>query len=120
MDDKQIMELFKALFGPVPAVDPEKVNVLDGKRVPVPHKKASEAFPLRGFIRCCECDKPLTAGFARGRGGKQYARYWCFTKGCNAVGISRNGLESHFINLLAMMQPTAELIAKLPDIAAST
>jgi hypothetical protein len=53
-------------------------------------------------------------------GGKQYARYWCFTKGCNAVGISRDGLESHFINVLAMMHPTAELIAKLPDIAAST
>ena len=95
-------------------------DVLNGKRVPVPHKKASEAFPLRGFVRCCECDKPLTAGFARGRGGKQYARYWCYTKGCNAVGISRDGLESHFINVLAMMQPTAELIAKLPDIAAST
>lgn len=94
-------------------------DVLDGKRVPVPHKKVSEDFPLRGFVRCCKCDKPLTAGHARGRGGKQYARYWCWTKNCNAVGISRDGLESHFVSLLAMMQPTAELIAKLPHIAAS-
>jgi hypothetical protein len=61
----------------------------------------------------------LTAGYARGRGGKQYARYWCWTKNCNAVGISRDGLENHFVSLFAMMQPTAEQIAKLPDIAAS-
>jgi hypothetical protein len=36
------------------------------------------------------------------------------------VGISREGLENHFLGLLAMMQPTAELIAKLPDIAEAT
>jgi site-specific DNA recombinase len=95
-------------------------DVLRGKRVPVPHKRVSEDFPLRGFIRCCECDKPLTAGWARGRGNKQYARYWCYTKGCNAVGISRDGLENHFVGMLAMLQPTAELIAKLPEIAATT
>jgi hypothetical protein len=35
------------------------------------------------------------------------------------VGISRESLENHFVQLLAMMQPTAELIAKLPDIAES-
>lgn len=95
-------------------------DVLDGKRVPVPHKRVSEDFPLRGFVRCAACNKPLTSGWARGRHNKRYARYWCWTKGCNAVGIGREGLESHFVSLLAMMQPTAELIAKLPDIARSS
>jgi site-specific DNA recombinase len=94
-------------------------DVLDGKRVPVPHKRVSEDFPLRGFARCAKCDRPLTAGWVTGRGGKKYARYWCFNKTCKRVGISREGLESHFVQLLAMMQPTAELLAKLPDIAKS-
>lgn len=56
-------------------------DVLDGKRVPVPHKKASEAFPLRGFIRCCECDKPLTAGFAVAVGESN----------THGIGVSRKG-----------------------------
>src|SRR5208282_6094907 len=59
------------------------------------------------------------AGWAQGRGGKRYGRYWCYNKTCVRVGISREGLESHFVGLLGMMQPTAELIAKLPDIAES-
>jgi site-specific DNA recombinase len=93
-------------------------NTLNGRRVPVPHKRVSEDFPLRGFARCAKCDRPLTAGWAQGR-GKKYARYWCCNKTCKGVGISREGLEGHFVRLLAMMQPTAELIAKLPDIAES-
>jgi hypothetical protein len=93
-------------------------DVLSGRRVPVPHKRVSEDFPLRGFVRCAKCDRLLTAGWARGR-GKLYARYWCYNKTCTRVGISREGLENHFVGLLAMMQPTAELIAKLPDIAES-
>jgi site-specific DNA recombinase len=94
-------------------------DVLNGKRVPVPHKRVSEDFPLRGFVRCAKCDRPLTAAWAQGRGRKKYARYWCYNKACKRVGISRDGLESHFVQLLVMMQPTAELIAKLPDIAKS-
>jgi site-specific DNA recombinase len=94
-------------------------DILNGKRVPVPHKRVSEDFPLRGFVRCAKCDRPLTAAWAQGRGRKKYARYWCYNKACKRVGISREGLESHFVQLLAMMQPTAELIAKLPDIAKS-
>src|SRR6266550_867352 len=94
-------------------------DVIHGARVPVPHKSVSEDFPLRNFIRCYKCDRPLTAGWAQGRGGKKYARYWCFTKDCKGVGISREGLESHFVQVLAMVQPTAELLAKLPDIARS-
>jgi site-specific DNA recombinase len=94
-------------------------DVIHGKRVPVPHKRVSEDFPLRGFVRCAACDKPLTAGWAKGR-NQSYARYWCYTPGCKGVGISRDGLESHFVQLLAFMQPTAELLAMLPDIAQST
>src|SRR5262249_28604760 len=45
------------------------------------HKSVNEDFPLRGFIKCAGCGKPLTAGWAKGRTEK-YPRYWCWQKGC--------------------------------------
>ena len=41
-------------------------DVLNGRRVPVPHKRVNEDFPLRGFARCAKCDRPLTAGWVTG------------------------------------------------------
>ncbi|MGB6405231.1 MAG: recombinase family protein [Candidatus Sulfotelmatobacter sp.] len=90
-------------------------DTLNGKRS-VPHKRESEEFPLRGFVRCASCNKPLTAGWSRGRSQK-YARYWCWTKDCGAVGIRRDKLEHHFTELLYLHQPTQELLDALPKIA---
>ncbi len=89
--------------------------MLSGKRS-VPHKRQSEDFPLRGFVRCADCDKPLTAGWSRGRNQK-YARYWCWTKGCGAVGVRRDELEEDFLYLLDILQPTQEYLDLLPEIA---
>ena len=69
-------------------------------------------------MRCFQCKKPLTAAAPHGR-SKQYPRYWCWQKGCNAVSVSKEALESQFVGLLDMMQPTAELIARLPQISAA-
>jgi site-specific DNA recombinase len=69
-------------------------------------------------VRCFQCKKPLTAAAPHGR-SKQYPRYWCWQKGCNAVSVSKEALESQFVGLLDMMQPTAELIARLPQISAA-
>ena len=74
---------------------------------------------MRGFLRCAGCDKALTAGWVRGRNGQRYARYWCWRKGCQAAA-SKEELEDRFCILLAQIQPTAELLAKLPTIAART
>ena len=93
-------------------------DVLTGKRAPVPKQKQHPDFPLRGFVRCFKCRKPLTAAAPHGR-SKQYPRYWCWQKGCNAVSVSKEILESQFVGLLDMMQPTAELIARLPQISAA-
>lgn len=40
-------------------------------------------------------------------------------QGLRGVGISKAELEGHFVRLLGCMQPTAELIAQLPNIARS-
>jgi site-specific DNA recombinase len=83
-----------------------------------PHKKISSEFPLRGIVLCATCKRPLTAGWAKGRTQK-YPRYWCWTPKCRSVGISREKLEWLFVNLLSMMQPTAEYLAQLPELAAA-
>jgi site-specific DNA recombinase len=88
---------------------------LNGKSSP--HKRLSEEFPLRGFVRCAKCGKNLTAGYVKGR-KERYPRYWCWQKACHAVGISRDELEQHWVTLLSMMQPTMELLAMLPELAA--
>ncbi|QNI32766.1 recombinase family protein [Alloacidobacterium dinghuense] len=85
---------------------------IDGKAVP--HKRLNEDFPLRGSVLCASCKRPLTAGWAKGR-TERYPRYWCWTKGCRAVGVSRDDLDRHFMSLLGRMEPTAELLADLPN-----
>lgn len=89
---------------------------LNGKASP--HKKLSEDFPLRGVVLCAKCRKPLTAGWAKGR-NKLYPRYWCWEEKCKAIGVSREDLEGQFSSLLSRMNPTAELLAQLPELAAN-
>ncbi len=60
-------------------------NVISGNgNHQVPHVMQNEDFPLRGFVRCARCDKPLTAGWSKGR-SKLYGFYRCWTKGCGLV-----------------------------------
>ncbi len=84
----------------------------------VPHKAISDDFPLRGLVRCASCGNFLTSGWVRGRKDR-YPRYWCWNPKCHhKCGVGRDDLEAQFIALLERMEPTAELIAQLPVIAA--
>ncbi len=71
-----------------------------------------EDFPLRGFVNCTCCDRPMTAAYARGSKGKRYAYYWCFTKGCALArkNIRKEKLEADFDGLLDSVRPTQELL----------
>ena len=61
--------------------------------------------------------KKLTAGFVKGRKEK-YPRYWCWNPRCSVrVSGSRKEIESAFLRLLGMMEPTQELLNRLPEIA---
>ncbi len=92
-------------------------DVLDGKKLrPAKKYKNNAAFPLKPFIRCEVCGRPLTGGFARSHTGRTYPRYWCPTKGCR-VGVSREELETRFTDLLARLSPSAEALGEFPKIA---
>lgn len=73
-------------------------------------KDISEDFPLRGFITCACCEKPMTAGWSKGR-NKKYPYYMCFTKGCTEYrkSIRRDKLERDFEALLKDLKPAANL-----------
>ncbi|MFC1546383.1 recombinase family protein [bacterium] len=56
--------------------------ILDGKRPTItPKQRNNPDFPLRRFIKCEKCGKPLTASWSKGRSNK-YPYYRCSTKGC--------------------------------------
>ncbi|MCV2890126.1 recombinase family protein [Ruegeria aquimaris] len=51
----------------------------EGARAPA-RKDISEDFPLRGFVTCGDCDKPLTACWSKSKTGAKHPYYMCFTK----------------------------------------
>ncbi len=69
-------------------------------------------FPLRGFVTCGDCEKPLRAGWSSGK-RKRYPYYNCQTKGCESYGksIKRDEIEGGFVALLKDLRPAAPLFA---------
>ncbi len=67
-------------------------------------------FPLRGSIKCAECDNALTACWSTGE-FKKYPYYLCPTKGCKSYrkSIPRAKLEGEFETFLKQLQPSEGL-----------
>lgn len=70
----------------------------------------SEDFPLRGFVSCGCCGRPLTACWSRGRSAR-YPYYLCDTRGCpeSRKSIRRDAIEGEFETLLTSLKPTEGL-----------
>ena len=83
---------------------------LNGTAYAPARKDINEDFPLRGFITCACCDKPMTASWSKGR-SQRYPYYMCFTRGCEAYrkSIKRDVLEGEFEELLKQLKPAANL-----------
>ncbi|MEW8626257.1 MAG: recombinase family protein [Candidatus Thiodiazotropha sp.] len=73
-------------------------------------KDLRDDFPMRGFITCCGCGKPLTSGWSKGR-NKHYGYYHCHRKGCSHYGVSikKEQLESDFEKLLMNLSPPRDV-----------
>lgn len=70
-----------------------------------PRRQIDPDFPLRGFVRCETCQRPLTASRSKGRSG-YYAYYHCQRK-CRAVNVTKAAIEGAFVEELRLLQPTA-------------
>ena len=81
--------------------------------------KHHEDWPLRRFVLCEKCGKPLTAGWVKNSKGKPYGFYFCVQKGCRAVSQRKEYLEYAWLTLLQMTQPKEEYLRRLPELVAT-
>ena len=82
-------------------------QVLDGKgHVIESRKNVNPEFPLRRFVSCAHCGKPLTASFTRGHGGR-YAYYRCANPACRKVNVTTDKRKGHFRAVLDAVTATA-------------
>ena len=61
-------------------------------------------FPLRHFVRCDNCNRPLTASWSKGRNAK-YPYYRCANRSCKSVNSRKEVVEERFMKLLRSLQP---------------
>lgn len=68
-------------------------------------------FPLRRFVRCGECNTPLTGAPAK---KKSYFHYFCRNPNCRLFRktMRKGDLETAFANYLSFVKPTAEAWAR--------
>ena len=73
-------------------------------------KDLNRDFPLRGWVSCGGCGKPLMGCWSTGRSAR-HAYYLCQRKDCPDYGksIKRDDLESEFAELLRSMRPSVSL-----------
>lgn len=84
--------------------------LLSGRRtIGHSYSKQHPDFPLRHFVRCEQCDQPLTASWSRGR-TRKYAYYRCAQGECKFVNTSKTIVENTFIELLKVLQPRPRYI----------
>ncbi len=70
------------------------------------YKITNEDFPLRNFVICGECNRPLTASYSTGKLGKKYPYYRCYNKKCLAKkSLAKKKVEEDFFNYLKEITP---------------
>ena len=75
-------------------------------------KDISDDFPLRGFVTCGSCGKPMTSCWSKSRNGTKHPYYMCFSnKQCPDYrkSIRRTLIDDGFEELLHTLVPTQEL-----------
>ena len=90
---------------------------LQRRTKPWKRRDYSKDFPLRPFVLCDACGKPMTSSWNRGRSAR-YPNYFCRHKGCkyNWKVISKYKLESEFEQVLSHSKPLGEYIDLAKDI----
>ena len=86
------------------------LQILEEGARPAARKDINEDFPLRGFVLCDDCGKPMTSCWSKGC-RKHYAYYLCDTRGCpsHRKSVPRAKIEDGFADILRSLQPTQQL-----------
>lgn len=70
-----------------------------------PPQRSRPDFPLRAFVRCHACGRPLTGSWSKGRNGR-FAYYHCRGGECRDINVAKARLEGLFVDELARLQPS--------------
>jgi site-specific DNA recombinase len=73
------------------------------KNTAAKYKQNNPEFPLRRFLLCSECNKPLTGSSPRSGSGKYSPRYHCSR--CHLPSIKADEIHEQFLHLLASLSP---------------
>ena len=84
------------------------------KNTAATYKKNNPEFPLRRFILCGECNKPLTGSSPVGGSGKRSPRYHCSR--CHVPSVQSGELHEQFLHLLASLTPDPDMEKFLKEI----
>jgi site-specific DNA recombinase len=86
-------------------------DVINGRKRNVPTtNRQKDEFPLRGFLKCKKCGRPLTASASKGNGG--FYNYYHCQIGCGErikAESANNGI-TNIINSISAKKNTIELI----------
>ncbi len=81
----------------------------NGKAVYKTKRKKSKDFPLRNFVLCKYCSRPLTASYSTGRHGGKFPYYRCYNKDCGKLcSIAKSKLEDDFVEYIKDIVPKEE------------
>jgi site-specific DNA recombinase len=81
-----------------------------------PHLRNHPDFPLRVFVRCGRCERPLTGSWSTGRAKKKYGYYHCRNSKCLAVNEPKPEFEARFTEFLASLAPDPRFLRLFKEI----
>ncbi len=83
----------------------------NGKSTYKTKKEKSQDFPLRNFVHCTYCARPLTAAYSTGKSGKKYPFYRCYNKDCGKLkSVAKDKLEKAFVKNLVGLTPNESVL----------
>lgn len=104
---------FKGII--TPAVYYRNQELLIGnKNTAAKYKQNNPAFPLRRFLLCANCNKPMTGSSPRSGSGKYSPRYSC--SHCRVPSIKVEEMHEQFLHLLASLSPDPDMEKFLKEI----
>ena len=104
---------FKGII--TPAVFHRNQELLrSNKNTAATYKKNNPEFPLRRFMLCSNCNKPLTGSSPVGGSGKRSPRYHC--SHCHIPSVQSGELHEQFLHLLASLTPDPDMEKFLKEI----
>src|SRR5207244_4316865 len=136
LSDQSLDEFFRNSFYAGVLVDPWSSEEYQGQHVPmitltefarvqeimarrnrsISHHRYRSEFPLRGYVRCPQCNSYMTSSSPRGR-TKHYGYYHCFNRTCTShKSYPAATIHTEFRKLLSGIAPMPGMLTLLKNV----